>query len=215
MLKDKVAIVTGAGNGTGQLIALKLAEAGCKVVVNDMNPDRAQKTADLITQSGGTAVSIPADVGNKFKCVHLVETARDTFGQLDILINNANVKPRGDIIRLDEWDWDRAYEVNLKGAFFMSQLVGRVMQMENGDAGGTIINIGARAGFLEPWENRAAFAASKAGLIGFSRECAREFVDYKIAVHALIPPADGDKAKVADAVQAVLMNGSEETVITL
>lgn len=195
VLQNKVAIVTGAGQGVGAAMATHLAANGAKVVINDLNPDRAERVADAIRADGGEAVGIAADVANKFQCVHLIETARDEFGQLDILVNNAAVSRPSSIIKLDEWDWNRCLEVNLKGTFFMSQLVGRVMQDENGERGGTIVNIASTAGYQEPLTNAAAYAASKAGVIGFTRECAVEFAEFGVTVFALVveeQPADQD-----------------------
>jgi 3-oxoacyl-[acyl-carrier protein] reductase len=186
-LHNKVAIVTGAGQGLGAEIARTLAAAGVRVAVNDINPDRAERTAVSIRESGGQAIAVAADVANKFQCVHLVETTRAEWGQLDILVNNAAVMPRSTILKLDEWDWNRCLEVNLKGTFFMSQLCGRVMADENQARGGVIINIASTAGVQTPLENRAAYCASKAGVVGFSRECAREYAGYGLRVHVLVP----------------------------
>lgn len=183
----KVAIVTGAGQGLGAAIAQALATNGIRVAVNDINPDRAERTAVAIQKVGREAIAVAADVANKFQCVHLVETTRAKWGQLDILVNNAAVKPSSTILKLDEWDWHRTLEVNLKGTFFMSQLCGRVMADENAARGGVIINIASTAGVEKPLENRAAYCASKAGIVGFARECAREYAQYNIAVHTLLP----------------------------
>ena len=220
ILSKKVAIVTGAGQGLGKAIAIVLAAAGARVVVNDLNPDRAERVAEAIRAQGGEAVGVAADVANKFQCVHLVESARDAFGQLDILVNNAAVSRPGSIIKMDEWDWNRCLEVNLKGTFFMSQLVGRVMQDENGGRGGTIINIASTAGYRKPLTNAAAYAASKAGVVGFTRECAVEFAEFGVRVFALLPeesPADLDE--MVHGVETVVLNlcqsGAEETVVVL
>lgn len=186
-LHHKVAIVTGAGRGLGAEIARTLAAAGVRVAVNDINPDRAERTAVSIRESGGQAIAVAADVANKFQCVHLVESTRAEWGQLDILVNNAAIMPRSTILKLDEWDWNRCLEVNLKGTFFMSQLCGRVMADENQVRGGVIINIASTAGVQTPLENRAAYCASKAGVVGFSRECAREYAGYGLRVHVLLP----------------------------
>jgi len=199
-LRNKVAIVTGAGHGTGALIAQTLAEAGALVSVNDLNPDRAERVAGAIRQAGHQAIGITADISNKFQCVHLVETTRQEWGQLDILINNAAVKPSSTILKMDEWAWQRCLDVNLKGTFFMSQLVGRVLADENQDRGGVIINIASTAGFEHPLPGAAAFSASKAGVIGFTRECAREFSAYSIRVSAILPDPDDFPAHVAQAV---------------
>lgn len=184
----KVGIVTGAGQGLGALIAQTLAAAGVRVAVNDINPDRAERTAVAIRNRGGEAIAIAADVANKFQCAHLIETTRAEWGQLDILVNNAAIMPRSTIIKLDEWEWNRCLEVNLKGTFFMSQLCGRVMADENQErGGGVIINIASTAGVQTSFENRAAYCASKAGVVGFARECAREYAQYGIRVHTLLP----------------------------
>lgn len=186
-LDNKVAIVTGAGQGIGKAIAEILAAAGARVAVNDINPDRAEKTAVAICEAGGQAIGIAADISNKFQCVHLVETTRKQWGQLDILVNNASVEPHSSILKTDEWDWQRVMDVNLKGTFFMSQLCGRVMADENQERGGAIVNIASIAGVSQPLPNRAAYCASKAGVVGFARECAREYAAYGIRVNTVLP----------------------------
>lgn len=187
ILQDKVAIVTGAGQGIGAAIARTLAQAGAKVTVNDINPNRAEAVAGAIKQAGGTAIAVVADISNKFQCVHLVETTRAEWGHLDILVNNAAVEPTSSILKMDEWDWMRCFEVNLKGVFFMSQLVGRVMADENQTRGGAIVNIGSTAGVSVPLKDRSAYCASKAGVVGFAKECAREFAQYGIRVNTVLP----------------------------
>ncbi len=187
-LDEKVAIVTGAGQGLGEAIAHTLAEAGAKVAINDLNPDRAERVAAAIRGSGGQAIGITADISNKFQCVHLIETTRAEWGRLDILVNNAGVEPVESILKLDEWDWNRCIDVNLKGTFFMSQLCGRVMVDENQERGGSaIVNISSIAGVEIPLMHRAAYCASKAGMVGFARECAREFAQYGIRVNTIVP----------------------------
>jgi 3-oxoacyl-[acyl-carrier protein] reductase len=202
-ITDKVAIITGAGRGLGTVIARTLANSGVRVVVNDINPDRAEQVAAGIRQSGGQATAIVADISNKFQCVHLVETTRAEWGQLDILVNHAAVMPRSEILKTDEWEWQRCLDVNLKGAFFMSQLCGRVMVDENKERGGLVINIASTAGVEAPLPYRAAYCASKAGLVGFTRECAREFDQYGIGVYVLLSPEapeDGNVLKERTAV---------------
>jgi len=197
LLENKIAIVTGAGRGTGAAIAFALATAGAKVAVNDLNPDRAEHTARAIRQADGQAIGISADISNKFQCVQLIESTRQEWGQLDILVNNAAVRPVSTILKMDEWAWQRCFDVNLKGIFFMSQLVGRVMADENQERGGLIVNIASTAGFEKDLPDRAAYAASKAGVVGFGRECAREFAGYGIRVSTILPdetePSSGEQ----------------------
>ena len=186
-LDGKVALVTGAGNGIGAAIAMALAQQGAKVTVSDLNIDQATKTKETIEAAGGTALSIAADVANKFQCVHLIETSRETWGQLDILVNANSIAPKIPIYRLDEWDFVRVMDVMLKGTFFMSQLCGRVMMDENGERGGAILNIGARSGLVEPSTTSPAYGTAIAAIAGFTRECAAEFAPSKINVSMVIP----------------------------
>ncbi len=199
-LLDTVAIVTGAGQGIGAEIAKTLAAAGAKVSVNDINPDRAERVAAAIRQAGGLAIGVAADVANKFQCSHLVDSTRRKWGRLDILINNAAIRPSSSLLKTDEFEWQRVMDVNLKGTFFMSQLVGRVMVDENQERGGIIVNIASTAGVAEPLDHHAAYAASKAGMVGFTRECAREFAAYNIRVNAVIPPEPAAATAVAQTV---------------
>ena len=186
-LEGKVAIVTGAGQGLGEAIAFALADSGVRVTVNDLNPDRAKAVSLDIQRSGGESIDVPADVSSRFQCVKLVEAAREKWGAIDILINNAGIEPISPILKMDEWDWDRCLDVNLKGVFMMSQLCGRVMSEENTGEGGIIVNISSIAGVEIPSKDRAAYCASKAGMIGFARECAREFAQYGIRVNTVVP----------------------------
>jgi NAD(P)-dependent dehydrogenase (short-subunit alcohol dehydrogenase family) len=219
-LADAVAIVTGAGHGVGAAVAHALAAAGARVAVNDINPDRAERVAQEIASDGGTALGIQADVSNKFHCVKLIEQTRAAWGRLDILVNNAHVMPAATVIKMDEWDWMRCLDVNLKGVFFMSQLCGRVMQDRH--QGGVIINLAARAGVEQALERRAAFCASQAGVVGFSRECAREYASYGIRVHALLldrfddgPRPAGQATKIAAAVHSLCAGAAAgDTIVT-
>jgi 3-oxoacyl-[acyl-carrier protein] reductase len=185
-LDGKVAIVTGAGHGLGEAIAQALGRAGAGIAVNDLNPDRAERVAAAIRAEGGQAIAVVADVANKFHCVSLVEKTRAEWGRLDILVNNAAVAPTASILKMDEWDWNRCVDVNLKGVFFMSQLCGRVMVDENRSRGGVIVNINSVAGVNVPLEQRAAYCATQAGVTGFARECAREFAPYGVRVNTVL-----------------------------
>ncbi|MEM8863274.1 MAG: SDR family NAD(P)-dependent oxidoreductase, partial [Chloroflexota bacterium] len=104
-LAGKVAIITGGGHGAGAAVAQALAQAGARVCVSDLNPDRAMKVEQAIITAGGEAMSVPADVANKFQCVTVIESTREKWGQLDILINAMAVAPKRTIIKMDEWDF--------------------------------------------------------------------------------------------------------------
>lgn len=203
-LAGRVAIVTGAGHGTGAAAAQALAAAGARVAVNDINPDRAERVAQEIVDAGGEAIAVQADVANKFQCVKLVETTRAQWGQLDILVNAAHVTPRGAVLKLDEWDWNRCMEVNVKGVFFMSQLCGRVM--DDSRRGGLIVNVISEAGVQVPLEHGAVFCASQAAVMGFARECAREYAAYGVRVHTLLRDVtrDADAAYTEETAAAIL-----------
>ena len=103
---------------------MPLADAGARVFVNDLNPDRADKIADFITQRGATAVGWQADVANKLLVGPMIEAMRDEYDRIDIVVNAAGVEKNSSLIALDEWDWRRVLDVNLNGTFFVSQ-VGR------------------------------------------------------------------------------------------
>jgi 3-oxoacyl-[acyl-carrier protein] reductase len=183
-LSGKVALVTGAGDGVGRAIALALGAAGAAVGVNDLNPDRADNVAQEIISAGGQAMAWAADVSNKFQVGSMIENLRDRFTHLNILINAAGVQRPSTLIKLDEYDWRRILEINLTGTFFCAQLAGRVMADEGG---GVIVNLASVYGHTLPLENNAAYVASKAGIVGFTREAAREFAGYGVRINAVCP----------------------------
>src|SRR5512134_3112186 len=181
---DKVVLVTGAGRGIGKAIAIAFAQAGARVAANDINPDSCLQTADEISASGGQALACHADVANKLAVQSMLIDIEGRWGRVDILVNNAGVEPHKPIVQLDEWDWNRTIDVNLKGAFLCSQSAGRMMQQQGG---GVIVNIASIAGRAAGLRDRSAYVASKTGLIGFTKECAREFAAYNIRVNAVCP----------------------------
>ena len=183
-ISNQVALVTGAGRGIGRAVAIALADAGARVCVNDINPDAARATAGDIQNQGGQAFDYTADVSKKMQVGPMIEAVRDRWDRLDILVNNAGVEPKASVLELDEWDWERTLDVNLKGTFFCTQLAGRVMRDQGG---GVIVNIASIAGYKSPLPNASAYCASKAGVVGFTRECAHEFAAYNIRVNAVCP----------------------------
>ncbi|MEZ4668358.1 MAG: SDR family NAD(P)-dependent oxidoreductase [Anaerolineae bacterium] len=183
-LSGQHAIVTGAGADVGRAIALALACAGAAVVVNDLNPDRAEQVSQEIIALGGWATPWQADVSNRFQVGSLVEGARDAYGRIHIVVNAAGAYKIGPMSGLDEWDWRRLLDVNLTGTFFVSQLAGRVMADEGG---GVIVNIAAAAGHPNPLADGVGYVASKAGVLGMTKQCAREFAPQGIRVNAVCP----------------------------
>ncbi len=183
-LTGKTAIVTGAGADVGRSIALLLGKSGAAVMVNDLNPDRTAKVTQEIIDAGGKATSWEADASNRFQVGSLIEAARDTYGKIHIVINAAGTFKGGPMPKFDEWDWRRLLEVNLTSAFFVSQLAGRVMADEGG---GVIVNIASTAGHPNPLLDSIGYVTSKAGLIGMTKQCAREFAPMGIRVNAVCP----------------------------
>lgn len=208
-LSGKVALVTGAGQTTGAAIARALAAAGAQVALNDLNPDRIARLAAEIRAAGGQAIDIAADVANKFQCVNIVETTRAEWPRIDILVNATSIEPAASVLKMDEWEWMRCIEVNLKGVFLMSQLVGRVMDDQNrmdgeAAAGGLIITIARPEA---PEAGRAAYNAGQAGVVAFGRACEREYTPLGIGVHTLIVPPEAVEEAVAR-VMALCVAGS-------
>jgi NAD(P)-dependent dehydrogenase (short-subunit alcohol dehydrogenase family) len=181
---DKVVLVTGAGRGIGRAISLGFARLGACVAANDVTPVNLDETIRQITASGGRGKDYVHDVAKKMPVQAMVDEILQDWGRVDILINNAGVEPHAPILELDEWDWRRTIDVNLSGPFFTMQSVGRVMREQGG---GVIVNIASIAGRSFGLKDRSAYVASKMGLIGLTREAAREFAAYGIRVNAVCP----------------------------
>lgn len=181
-LKNKIALVTGAGRGAGQAIALALGRAGARVAVVDVNPDAAQRTADAITQTGGVACAQTADVSNKMAVQTMLYAILEQWERIDILVNAAHVTPGSSALKLDEWEWNRVIDVNLKGAFLVSQTTARAMK-ESG--GGIILNV------LRPVEAspHAAVRAAREGLVGLTHALAAEWAEFGVCVQ-MVEAAD-------------------------
>jgi 3-oxoacyl-[acyl-carrier protein] reductase len=183
-LDGQSAIVTGAGVGVGRAVALALAASGASVMSNDLNPDRAEQTAQMITAAGGRSLGWQADVANRFQVGSMIEAARDAFGRIHILVNAAGIYKSGPLPALDEWEWRRILDVNLTGAFFCTQLLGRVMADEGG---GVIVNVASSAGHPNPLPDAVGYVSSKAGLVGLTKQSARELGPSAIRVNAVCP----------------------------
>lgn len=177
-LAEKIVLITGAGRGSGRALAEAFAEHGAIVAANDISPINVGQVVEEITKQGGRAKVFVEDVAKKMGAQNLIKQVEDEFGRIDILINHASVKPRVPLLDMDEWDWHRVLDVNLTGAFLMTQSVGRVMR---GQGSGVIVNLVTRN--QEAAGDEAAFVTTMQGLEGFTSQAARELRPYGIRVH--------------------------------
>jgi 3-oxoacyl-[acyl-carrier protein] reductase len=216
-LTGKVAIVTGSSRGIGRAAAILLARQGARVIVNSSKSSAAaDAVAADIRSAGGEAFAVPADVSVQADAERLIKTAVDTFGRLDILVNNAGLTRDTLLMRMSEADWDAVIDLNLKGAFFCTKAAIRPMLKTRS---GRIINITSVAG-LAGNAGQANYAASKAGLVGFTKSVARELASRAITCNAIAPGfvptaltnvlPDDLKAKAIEAVPLGRMGEPEE-----
>jgi len=183
-LDGRTCIVTGASKGIGRAIALKMADEGCDVVVNyNTGAQEAAETASRIEKVGRRSLLLKADVSRKADVELLAERTVEAFGKVDILINNAGVFMARPSLELTESEWDKTIDVNLKGAFLCSQIIGKMMA----DRGtGVIINISSVAAFAS-FPNRASYCAAKAGVVSLTKTLAIEWARYNIRVNCVAP----------------------------
>jgi 3-oxoacyl-[acyl-carrier protein] reductase len=185
-LKGKVAIVTGGGQGIGRVFSLSLAKQGAKVIVADINKANAINVEEEINTEGMEAKAVFVDVSNEQSTLHLVQEAADTYGKIDILVNNAAIFSTIKMKKMEditEEEWDSMMNVNLKGVFLCSKAVVPVMKKQRS---GRIINISSAAVYLGR-PNYIHYIASKAGVLGFSASLAREVGEYNITVNSITP----------------------------
>ena len=182
-LDDKVAIVTGASSGLGVAFAQALAEAGADLALGARRADRLAETSALVEKTGRRAIAVATDISRPEDCQRLVEAALAEFGRVDILVNNAGVGTAVPATRETPEQFRAVIDVNLNGCYWMAQAAGRVMQ-----PGSSIINISSVLGITTAGLPQAAYAASKAGLIGLTRDLAAQWTGRKgIRVNALAP----------------------------
>ena len=179
-IKEKVVLITGAGKGSGRLLALEFAEHGSLVAANDISPINVEEVVGQIIAKGGRAKAYVEDIAKKVGVQQVINQVEDDFGRIDILINHAAVEPHVSLLDMDEWDWHRVLDVNLTGAFLTTQSVGRLMRVQGS---GVIINLITDS---KADQNReAAFLATMSGLEGLTRQAARELVPYGIRVYSV------------------------------
>ena len=182
-LKDKIALVTGGGQGIGQVIGDKLAKSGAHVIFGDINLENAEKSAKAILANGGSASAILLNVADPENVKEVFDLIAKEFKPLDILVNNAGITKDGLFVRMKEDDWDRVLAVNLKGSFLCGQQAAKQMMKQRQ---GAIVNIASIVGVMGN-AGQANYSASKAGLIGLTKTMARELAPRNITVNAVAP----------------------------
>ena len=182
-LDGKVAIVTGASSGLGVAFAQALAEAGADVALGARRLDRLEETAQLVRDAGRRVVTVATDVADPDQCQALVDTAVAELGRVDVLVNNAGIGTAAPATREQPEQFRQVIDINLNGCYWMAQACGRVMQ-----PGSAIINISSVLGITTAGLPQAAYASSKAGLIGLTRDLAQQWTGRKgIRVNAVAP----------------------------
>jgi NAD(P)-dependent dehydrogenase (short-subunit alcohol dehydrogenase family) len=182
-LDGSVAIVTGASSGLGVAFAQALAEAGADVVLGARRVDRLEATAQLVRDAGRRVLAVATDVADPDQCQSLVDAAMAEFGQVDILVNNAGIGTAVPATRETPEQFREVIDINLNGCYWMAQACGRVMA-----PGSSIVNISSVLGITTAGLPQAAYAASKAGLIGLTRDLANQWTGRKgIRVNAIAP----------------------------
>jgi NAD(P)-dependent dehydrogenase (short-subunit alcohol dehydrogenase family) len=176
-IANKVVLITGAGKGTGRRAAELFAAQGAVIAAADVTPINLDETVARVTAAGGRIKPYVADIAKKLPIQGLLNQVLDEFGRIDILVNCAEVEPQKTVLEMDEWDWVRTLDVNLTGAFLLTQSAGRIMKEKGG---GVIVHIGGRA---KSAERRAAYFASKAGLEAMLKTAADELSAFGIRVH--------------------------------
>ena len=182
-LEGRVAIVTGGSRGIGRAVAQCLAEDGASVVVSGRDRGRLDAAVKELEALGVAALGIAADAAKREDCDRLVEAAKERFGRIDVLVNNAGMTRDQLLVRMKDDDWDQVLDVNLRGVFLMTRAAGKVMMRQKS---GRIINITSTAGAMGN-AGQVNYSAAKAGVIGLTKAAARELAHWNILVNAVAP----------------------------
>jgi len=184
LLSGKVALITGGSRGIGKAIALAFAEAGADLIIASRKLPDLEKVTKQISQMGRRALPVEANVRHLPEIERLVKEAMNQFGRIDVLVNNAGTSlAYGSVFNIDEKVWDITLGLNLKGYFFLSQAVGRIMRNQGG---GTIINTASIVG-IRPFAGMGVYSISKAGVTMLTQVLAQEWGQYNIRVNAIAP----------------------------
>ena len=182
-IKDKIVVITGAARGIGFAIAQRFCEFGALSIILDLNQEVIDESVTVLKEKGYNAEGYAADVTNSEKVAELFKFIHKKHGKIDVLVNNAGITKDGLLMKMKESDWDLVLNVNLKGTFICTQKVSRFMLKQRN---GSIINIASVIGLMGN-AGQANYAASKGGIIAFTKSSAKEFASRNIRVNAIAP----------------------------